>query len=312
VVERSHNRTSCCQNILIFEQLSNYPWELSVTCHGSGSCQRWGLGLCTGLSILSGLPIDPILLPCRDRNGPDIQGCTESTDFGQETPLRYIYNFMKNMGQLFELDQLLYPSRTHPRYQPFMESAAIFSRSFFPILVYLRINTKCFQSQFYITMSPVYKDEIMDSLFTTRDPAHHKALKRPVAGKFSMTSIRTMEPFVNECSEIFVQCMKDLEGQKVDLGAWLQWYAFDVIGMITFNRRFGFMEERKDVLDMISSIESTLKYAGIVGQVPYLHPWLAGNQFIMRNIERIPFLHVPDPLRTIVEVSFLPYFSRYS
>jgi hypothetical protein len=145
----------------------------------------------------------------------------------------------------------------------------------------------------------------MDSLFTTRDPARHKALKRPGAGKFSMTSIRTIEPLVDECSEIFVQSMKDLEGQILDLGAWLQWYAFDVIGMITFNCRFGFMEERKDILDMITSLEFALKYAGIVGQVPYLYPWLVGNQFIMRNIESIPFWHVPNPGRTIVEVRSL-------
>jgi cytochrome P450 len=151
-------------------------------------------------------------------------------------------------------------------------------------------------------MSPVYEDKIMESLFTTRDPDHHKALKRPVAGKFSMTSIRTMESLVDDCSDIFVQSMRDLEGQVVDLGAWLQWYAFDVIGMITFNRRFGFMEERKDILNMISSIESALKYAGLVGQVPDLHPWLAGNQFLMKNIGRISFLNVPDPNRTLVQV----------
>jgi cytochrome P450 len=151
-------------------------------------------------------------------------------------------------------------------------------------------------------MSPFYKDEIMDSLFTTRDPVLHKALKRPVAGKFSMTSIRTMEPLVDECSEIFVQSMRDLEDQRVDLGAWLQYYAFDVIGMITFNRRFGFMEERKDILDMISNLEFALRYAGIVGQVPYLHPWLVGNQSMMKAIERIPFVHLPNPARTIVEV----------
>lgn len=151
-------------------------------------------------------------------------------------------------------------------------------------------------------MSPVYKDKTMDSLFTVRDHAHHKALKRPVAGKFSMTSILTMEPLVDKCSLIFVESMRDLEGEIVDLGEWLQWYAFDVIGMITFNRRFGFMEKRKDILDMISSIEYVLTYAGIVGQVPNLHPWLAGNKFMMKNLGRIPFLRVPDPLRTIVQV----------
>ncbi|KAH9205669.1 putative P450 monooxygenase [Leptodontidium sp. 2 PMI_412] len=142
------------------------------------------------------------------------------------------------------------------------------------------ISSSFLKSDFYNTMTPYYENKLMPSMFTARDPAEHRALKRPVAGKFSMTSIRTLEPLVDECSEIFVQSMKDLEGQKVDLGAWLQWYAFDVIGMITFNRRFGFMEDRTDVMSMISDIETLLKYAGIVGQVSYLHPWLAGNQFI--------------------------------
>ncbi|PMD22339.1 cytochrome P450 [Hyaloscypha hepaticicola] len=163
------------------------------------------------------------------------------------------------------------------------------------------IGSNFLKSEFYTTMAPFYKDEIMNSLFTTRDPAHHKALKRPVAGKFSMTSIRTMEPLVDECSEIFVESMKDLEGQSLDLGAWLQFYAFDVIGMITFNRRFGFMEECKDILNMISSLEFGLKYAGIVGQVPYLHPWLVGNQSMMKAIGRIPFIQLPDPIRSFVE-----------
>ena len=142
----------------------------------------------------------------------------------------------------------------------------------------------------------------MPSLFTTRDPAHHRALKRPVAGKFSMTSIRTMEPLVDQCSRIFVQSMSDLEGQVIDFGVWLQWYAFDVIGAITFNRRFGFMEERRDILDMISGIETVLKYAGVVGQVPELHPWLAGNQSLMKILRQVPFLKIPDPLRVIVQV----------
>ena len=38
------------------------------------------------------------------------------------------------------------------------------------------------------------------------------------------------------------------------------------------------MENGEDVMDMISSIDFVLKYAGLVGQVPRLHPWLAGNQ----------------------------------
>uniref|UniRef100_A0A0D2Y3I0 Pisatin demethylase n=1 Tax=Fusarium oxysporum (strain Fo5176) TaxID=660025 RepID=A0A0D2Y3I0_FUSOF len=119
----------------------------------------------------------------------------------------------------------------------------------------------------YGISSKFLKNELMDSMFTTADPHEHKALKRPVAQKFSMSSLRTLEYLVDPCSDIFAKAMLDLQGQVVDLGEWAQWYAFDVIGAITFSRRFGFMENRKDVKNIISGIELGLAYAGIVGQM---------------------------------------------
>ena len=150
----------------------------------------------------------------------------------------------------------------------------------------------------------------MPSMFSIRDPIGHPALRRPVAQKYSMSSIKSMEPFADECSNIFIQTMKDLEGQVVDMGVWLQWYAFDAIGAITFQRRFGFMEKRQDILDMISGIDTGLQYAGIIGQIPALHPWLMGSRRVMRFLVAQPFVNVPDPLRTIVKVSY-PWF-KYS
>lgn len=143
----------------------------------------------------------------------------------------------------------------------------------------------------------------MESMFTARDPSQHQALRRPVAQKFSMSSIKSLEPYADECSKIFVQAMKDQEGLPVDLGTWLQWYAFDVIGGITFQRRFGFMEKREDVLGMIHGIDSGLHYAGLIGQVPALHPWLMGNLWLLKLLAAQPFVKVPDPFRTIVQVS---------
>ncbi|KAJ6037219.1 cytochrome P450 [Penicillium herquei] len=140
-------------------------------------------------------------------------------------------------------------------------------------------------------------------MFSIRDPTTHQALRRPVAQKFSMSSIKSLEPFADECTKIFLDSMKDLEGQRVDLGAWLQWYAFDVIGAITFQQRFGFMEERKDVQSMIADLEVGLRYAGIVGQVPSLHSWMIGNIWVGKFLAMQPFVHAPDPLRTIVQAS---------
>jgi cytochrome P450 len=146
----------------------------------------------------------------------------------------------------------------------------------------------------------------MDSLFTTRDPVAHTNMRKPVVSKFSMTSIRTLEPLTDQCTEIFARAMSDLEGRAVDLGAWLQWYAFDVIGAITFRHRFGFMEEQRDVKNMIAGIDALLPYVGIVGQIPALHPWLAGNEKLIRLLARIPFLDIPDPLIIMVQARHEP------
>ena len=163
------------------------------------------------------------------------------------------------------------------------------------------------KSAFYDTMTPFYNDTRMPSMFTARDPIHHSELRKPVSQKFSMTSIKAMEPFADECTGIFLQAIRDLEGQDVDLGVWLQWYAFDVIGAITFQRRFGFLEERRDIGNMISDIEKVLKYAATVGQIPEWHPYLVGNLWLSKVLASQPFVKVPDPLRTIVKVCYLHF-----
>ncbi|KAK1484646.1 hypothetical protein CTAM01_12890 [Colletotrichum tamarilloi] len=161
------------------------------------------------------------------------------------------------------------------------------------------INSKFIKSNFYNTLDAIYEDERMQSLFTAIDPEMHKALKRPVAQKYSMTSIRTLEYLVDPCTKMFTDAMTDMQGQVVDLGTWVQWYAFDVIGAITFSRRFGFMETRSDVNDVISGIETGLMYGGIIGEVPSLHKYLLGNITLRKVMEK---LGVPDPLPIVMNM----------
>jgi hypothetical protein len=110
----------------------------------------------------------------------------------------------------------------------------------------------------------------MDSMFTERDPLVHRALKGSVAQLFSMTNMRNFEVYADECTKIFLDAMEDLEGKSVDFATWLQWYAFDVIGGITFQRRFGFMEQRGDVDSMIRKIDEGLEYVKVIGQSEWL------------------------------------------
>ncbi len=141
----------------------------------------------------------------------------------------------------------------------------------------------------------------MDSLFTTRDPTYHKNLKRPVAQLFSMTNMKNYEIYTDECTRIFIDTMRELQGQPVDLGAWIQWYAFDVIASITFQRRFGFLENRYDVDHMIADLDFAFLYAKIIGQFPNLHPYLVGNKTLLKTLERLG-IGPPDPLARFLNV----------
>ena len=65
--------------------------------------------------------------------------------------------------------------------------------------------------------------------------------------------------------------------KPVDLGAWLQYFAFDVVGEVTFAQKLGFLEQGQDVDDMMKAIEGMLAYASLCGQVPEYHKLLLGN-----------------------------------
>lgn len=67
------------------------------------------------------------------------------------------------------------------------------------------------------------------------------------------------------------------QNKPVDLGTWLQYYAFDVVGEFTFGKKLGFLQEGHDVDSMMEGIQGILAYASICGQVPEMHKALLGN-----------------------------------
>lgn len=76
--------------------------------------------------------------------------------------------------------------------------------------------------------------------------------------------------------------LRDFADSKkpVDMGAWLQYYAFDVVGEMTFAKKLGFLEEGKDIDGIIEQIGGLLVYASVCGQVPEMHNLLFGNPLL--------------------------------
>lgn len=98
---------------------------------------------------------------------------------------------------------------------------------------------------------------------------------------YSMSSLVHYESYVDTCVDIFVQRLSEMaqSSMPVNMGHWFQCYAFDVIGMITFAKRFGFLDGGEDVGGVIGALEEFLQYASLTGIFPNLHPYL----FRVRN-----------------------------
>lgn len=102
-----------------------------------------------------------------------------------------------------------------------------------------------------------------------------------------MSSLVTYEAYVDECADLFALRLAELADARrpADLGRWLQCYAFDVVGLVTYSRRFGFLDRGDDVGSLIQTIDAEMVYFSLVGVHSWLHRflfplrnWLAGNQ----------------------------------
>ncbi|CAG8941411.1 unnamed protein product [Penicillium salamii] len=120
------------------------------------------------------------------------------------------------------------------------------------------------------------------NIFSTRDVAYHRTQRRNVASGYSLSSLLESESAIDSCTALFVSQMSKFADQKtpVNLGNWLQYYAFDVIGEVTFSKKLGFLEEGRDVDSIMEAIHGNLVYASLCGQIPELHHLLVGNPLI--------------------------------
>lgn len=85
----------------------------------------------------------------------------------------------------------------------------------------------------------------------------------------------TFEPIVNEVLECFVQNVDKRflqHGAIFDLSKWLQYYAFDVMGMLTFSKRYSFLDAGEDVGNMLGAIYDYMEYGATVGPSISLSP----------------------------------------
>lgn len=131
--------------------------------------------------------------------------------------------------------------------------------------VYIKYNF--LQSGFYTVQQPIATDGTpLEGLFSTTDEKYHAKFRKAISSAYSMSTLVQFEPLVDSTTAKFLQELSERHADRgnadgiCDLGAWLQYYAFDVIGELTFSKRLGFVDHGIDVDDIIRNLEKLLNY----------------------------------------------------
>ncbi|KAK6371295.1 hypothetical protein LTS17_009026 [Exophiala oligosperma] len=146
------------------------------------------------------------------------------------------------------------------------------------------LNKGFTKSDFYPVQQAVKEGKRLPSLFSTTDESYHANLRRSVNNAFSMSQLVQYEPAVNETIEIFLDQTDKLYAKPnriCDFAEWLQFFAFDVIGQITYSKRHGFLERNEDVDGMIGYLGKLFSYVAPIGQMPWIDLLFLKNPLVL-------------------------------
>jgi hypothetical protein len=126
------------------------------------------------------------------------------------------------------------------------------------------------KSDFYPVQQAVSRGKILPNLFNSTDERYHAKLRKSVASAYSMSTLVQFEPLVDSTIMTFINALQDRFADKddalgiCDLGEWLHFFAFDVIGELTWSKRLGFVEQGLDVEGIIEHVEEAFASGAVV------------------------------------------------
>ncbi|OHW97906.1 benzoate 4-monooxygenase cytochrome p450 [Colletotrichum incanum] len=145
----------------------------------------------------------------------------------------------------------------------------------------LSAGKRFYKTAFYAVFPPPENPDI----FTEINEEAHARKKKVANLPYSMVAMQQLGPFIDDTIDLLVtklggfatQPMEYKAHNSVNLGTWLHYFAFDVLGEVAFSRSFGFLAEGKDLEGAIATIDRSQAYNGIVGQVPWVDYLLRRN-----------------------------------
>ncbi|OTA33106.1 hypothetical protein BTJ68_06362 [Hortaea werneckii EXF-2000] len=130
------------------------------------------------------------------------------------------------------------------------------------------------KTDFYAVFPPPENPDI----FTETRESVHAVKKRYASHAYSMSAMQQLSGCIEATERLLVEKLEGVasagagdgkgKGGVVDLGDYLHYFAFDVLGEVAFSRKFGFLDAGADLEGAIKTIDAMQWYDGIVGQIP--------------------------------------------
>ena len=106
-------------------------------------------------------------------------------------------------------------------------------------------------------------------MFSTEDLLFHARVKRVTGHLYSTKSILELEHLLDSCVSLFSSRMREFASptpKAVNISAWLQFYSFDCLGVLSFSEPIGCLSAGTDVDSMIEAVDKIFDYVSLVGE----------------------------------------------
>lgn len=107
-------------------------------------------------------------------------------------------------------------------------------------------------------------------MFTITNEKKHTAYRRVVGTVYSLSNILKNEKKMDENVQLLLDRLDGFVERKeeVDLGLWLEMYAYDNIGSVFFGKPFGFLETSSDYGGYIAAVHKAMPFLSVVAMAP--------------------------------------------
>lgn len=126
--------------------------------------------------------------------------------------------------------------------------------------------SKCVKAESFYGIS---REASGDSLQTTQDKMEHRQRRKTWDHAFNAKALRDYEPRLNRHALTLISRLKE-ESSKgpVRITNWLNFYSFDVMGDVGFNRSFGMLEKGKED-EIIKLLHDSMVPLSVGSHIPW-------------------------------------------